>query len=78
MRDYLLSLCTGLGSREVAVGEAVDHSIMKLATRMNSAVVLFQVEKVNHVKETDITINCMIVSVLPLSQPTTKITSLRS
>ncbi|KAI3375441.1 hypothetical protein L3Q82_003693 [Scortum barcoo] len=59
----------------LAVGEVVGHGSVKSAARMNSAVVLFldQVEKANRVIETGIAINGLLVSVLPLTQPATKI-----
>ena len=43
----------------LAVGEQVGHGSVRSAARMNSAVVIFldQVEKVNHVVETVLTVN---------------------
>ena len=60
----------------LAVGEVVGHGSVKSAARMNSAVVLFldQVEKVNRVVETGLTVNGMFVQVLPLILPATRIT----
>ncbi|KAI3353868.1 hypothetical protein L3Q82_005078 [Scortum barcoo] len=59
----------------LAVGEKVGHSSIKSAARMNSAVVLFldQVDKVNRVIETGVTVNDMFVPVLPLMQPANKV-----
>ena len=59
----------------LAVGEKVGHSSVKSAARMNSAVVIFldRVEKVNRVIETGITVRDSFVTVLPLSQPATKV-----
>ena len=60
----------------LAVGEVVGHASVKSAARMNSAVVLFldQVEKVNRLVETGLTVNGMFVQVLPLMEPATRIT----
>ena len=59
----------------LAVGEKVGHGSVKLAARMNSAVVIFldQVEKVNRVVETGITVKQMFVQVVPLTQPFTRV-----
>ena len=60
----------------LAVGEQVGHGSVRSAARMNSAVVIFlnQVEKVNRVVETGITVNQMFVQVVPLTQPSTRVT----
>lgn len=59
----------------LAVGEKVGHSSIKSLARMNSAVVIFldQVEKVNRVIETGITVREMFVQVQPLMLPATKV-----
>ena len=55
----------------LAVGERVRRYQIKSAARLNGAVVIFldQLEKVNQVVETGITVNEMFVQVLPLAQP---------
>ncbi|KAJ3582082.1 hypothetical protein NHX12_015901 [Muraenolepis orangiensis] len=59
----------------LAVGEKVGHGSVKSLARMNSAVVIFldQVEKVNCVIETGVTVREMFVQVQPLMLPTTKV-----
>ncbi|KAJ3590026.1 hypothetical protein NHX12_007983 [Muraenolepis orangiensis] len=59
----------------LAVGEKVGHGSIKSLARMNSAVVIFldQVEKVNCVIETGITVREMFVQVQPLMLPATKV-----
>ncbi|KAL6112674.1 uncharacterized protein ACO6RY_11126 [Pungitius sinensis] len=59
----------------LAVGEIVGHGSVKLAARMNGAVVIFldQVGKVNRVVEAGLTVNEMFVQVMPLTQPATKV-----
>ncbi|KAJ3609308.1 hypothetical protein NHX12_023831 [Muraenolepis orangiensis] len=59
----------------LAVGEKVGHGSIKSLARMNSAVVIFldQVEKVNCVIETGITVRELFVQVQPLMLPATKI-----
>ncbi|KAK0155411.1 Transposon TX1 uncharacterized protein [Merluccius polli] len=59
----------------LAVGEKVGHGSVKSAARMNSTVVIFldQVEKVNRVVETGITVKEMFVQVVPLTQPFTRV-----
>ena len=54
----------------LAVGERVGHGSVRSAARMNSAVVIFldQVEKVNRVVETGITVKQMFVQVVPLTR----------
>ncbi|XP_047464561.1 uncharacterized protein LOC125022186 [Mugil cephalus] len=59
----------------LVVGEKVGHGSVKSAARMNGAMVIFldQVDKVNRVIEIGITVKGMYVSVLPLTQPATKV-----
>ena len=54
----------------LAVGEQVGHGSVRSAARMNGAVVIFldQVEKVNRVVETGITVKQMFVQVVPLTR----------
>lgn len=60
----------------LVVGEVVEHSSIKSAARMNSAVVIFvdQVEKANSVIEKGIILNGVFVPVLPLATPAKRIT----
>ena len=60
----------------LALGALVGDMSVKSAAWMNSAVVLFldEVQKVNRVIETGLTLNGMFVQVLPLMQPATRIT----
>ena len=60
----------------LALGALVGDISVKSAARMNSAVVLFldEVQKVNRVVETGLTVNGIFVQVLPLMLPSTRIT----
>lgn len=69
------SLC-GVEEVALAVGNVIGHDCVKSAARINGAVVLF-VEKVAQAKllaEKGIEVNSMLMSVLQLTQPATKIT----
>ncbi|KAJ3583523.1 hypothetical protein NHX12_017112 [Muraenolepis orangiensis] len=59
----------------LAMGEKVGHGSIKSLARMNSAVVIFldQVEKVNCVVETGVTVREFFVQVQPLMLPATKV-----
>ncbi|TWW53390.1 hypothetical protein D4764_0178810, partial [Takifugu flavidus] len=60
----------------LAVGEVIGHGSVKSAARMNGAVVLFveKVEQVNRLVEAGISVGGRFETVLPLSQPATKVT----
>ncbi|TWW55885.1 hypothetical protein D4764_09G0009350 [Takifugu flavidus] len=60
----------------LAVGQEIGHSSMKSAARMNRAVVLFvaNVDQVNRLVETGITVGGQFVQMTPLTQPAARIT----
>ncbi|TWW71195.1 hypothetical protein D4764_17G0006780 [Takifugu flavidus] len=60
----------------LAVGEVIGHGAVKSAARMNRAVVLFveKVKQVNRLVEAGISVGGRFETVLPLSQPATKVT----
>ncbi|TWW68802.1 Transposon TX1 uncharacterized 82 kDa protein ORF 1 [Takifugu flavidus] len=60
----------------LAVGEKIGHGSVKSAARMHGAVVLFvdKVEQANRLVETGISVGGRFEAVLPLTQPSTRIT----
>ncbi|TWW81732.1 Transposon TX1 uncharacterized 82 kDa protein ORF 1 [Takifugu flavidus] len=60
----------------LAVGEKIGHGSVKSAARMHGAVVLFvdKVEQANRLVETGISVGVRFEAVLPLTQPSTRIT----
>ena len=60
----------------LAVGQAIGHSHVKSAARMNSAVVIFidKLDKVNALVEAGVVINETLVPVIPLALPAKRVT----